>query len=231
MSDFIISLADVMRAEIDSLNSIAQNNANVNTNGYKSARSSATYEGFLDKLQSTSENNSTTKVNVKQGSISITDRNLDFAISGSGWFGVQFDGETYLTRNGNFQLSSDGILTTASGHPVLSANGGPITLTSQSVVLEDGGMLISSAGEQHKLGVFQPNDSLEPMGNSLYASSSISMSNASHKIHQGALEESNVDPSSDMVRMMEVTRHIESMQRAINTYNELLGTGIKEIGK
>ncbi|MNO96050.1 flagellar basal body rod protein FlgG [compost metagenome] len=50
-------------------------------------------------------------------------------------------------------------------------------------------------------------------------------------VHQGVQERSNVALGNDMVKIMEVSRHVESMQRALSVYDGLLDTGINQLGK
>jgi len=52
----------------------------------------------------------------------------------------------------------------------------------------------------------------------------------SGSVQQGMLEQSNVDAADETIRLMELTRHIESIQRAISTYDKVLDIGINRIG-
>ncbi len=232
MSNLIINLSQTMRAEVDSLNAIAQNSANINTAGYKSVRSSVVDTQFVNALQRTdSANNVTTRVNTSRGQINATDRALDFAIIGDGWFGVLHNEKLALTRNGSFKLNDDNVLTTLAGDPVLGVDG-LITLSSNDVSLDPNGTLLTAAGEKIQLAIYNDGDKgVSPIGDGLYSGSHAILTADNAKIIQGAIEQSNVDSAADMVRMMETTRHIESMQRALNTYNELLNSGINQIGK
>jgi flagellar basal-body rod protein FlgF len=47
---------------------------------------------------------------------------------------------------------------------------------------------------------------------------------------QGALERANVDAADEMLRLMETTRHIDSVRRAISTYDQMLDRGINNLG-
>ena len=127
---------------------IANNLANVNTIGYK--KQSAEFKSLLyQTIQSktTSANGDTKPVGAqvglgvrnssittvfKQGTITATDSDTDFAIEGNGFFSVMgTDGETYYTRNGSFNFSTgtNGImLCNSDGLPVLDTNGNPIEL-------------------------------------------------------------------------------------------------------
>lgn len=230
MSDFIVSLSQIMRTEVDSLNAVAQNSANLNTLGYKSVRSTASENIFSTVMDST-QPNVATKVKTTNGQINFTEQPLDFAIAGNGWFGVLQDDQLKLTRNGRFHLNQDRVLVTQNGDPVLGVNG-LITLPSESVSVGSNGEIISSTGEPFQLAIYNTeNTEVTSEGNGLYSSFEAVLKDNDIKIIQGAVEESNVDSAADMVRLMESTRHIESIQRAINTYNELLNAGINQLGK
>jgi flagellar basal-body rod protein FlgF len=62
------------------------------------------------------------------GPLQHTNRPFDVAVQGKGWFAVQMpDGTEGYTRNGNFEVSANGILQTRGGLPVMGS-GGPITV-------------------------------------------------------------------------------------------------------
>ncbi|MOA19363.1 flagellar basal body rod protein FlgG [compost metagenome] len=69
------------------------------------------------------------------------------------------------------------------------------------------------------------------MGNGLYMSQSEMVPASNYVLHQGMQERSNAALGNDMVRMMEVTRHVESMQRALSSYDGMLESGINQLGK
>jgi len=107
------------------INVIANNIANVNTIGFKSAKVS-----FADTLSQTLGSNATgsTQVgtgmktagisnNFTNGSVSGTGVQTDLAISGSGFFLVSdpTTGNTYVTRDGEFKQSTEGYLVNANG--------------------------------------------------------------------------------------------------------------------
>ena len=51
------------------------------------------------------------------------------------------------------------------------------------------------------------------------------------KVEQGAIEASNVDAADESIRLMELTRHVESVQRAISIYDKAMETGINRLGE
>lgn len=82
--------------------------------------------GSNDKTSFTIQNSNS--LDLSPGDIITTGRNLDIAIEGNGWFAVSStQGKEAYTKAGNLRLDANGMLTTASGHPVLG-NGGPISI-------------------------------------------------------------------------------------------------------
>ena len=143
-----------MIAQQTNVDTIANNLANVNTNGYKAETAefkSLLYQNMQTKTTSANgeqkpisaqvgigvRNSSITSV-FTQGSLLASDSDTAFAIEGKGFFAVRGDdGATYYTRNGNFgfSLGTNGslVLSNTDGLPVLSTTGAPIVLGSQYV--------------------------------------------------------------------------------------------------
>ena len=134
---------------------IANNLANVGTNGFKRDRANFATLAYQDARvagqQSSEETAYATGLNLgtgvsiqstsridTQGALNTTDNPLDLALDGAGFFQVQLPGgQLGYTRAGNFTRSSEGQLVTAQGYPVLPA----VTLpegTTSIVVAPDG---------------------------------------------------------------------------------------------
>ena len=62
-----------------------------------------------------------------QGSLALSDRSTDIAIMGSGWFGVQGEGNPVFTRDGTFGFDANDDLVTADGYHVLGTMGNNIS--------------------------------------------------------------------------------------------------------
>lgn len=148
------SAATGMIAQQTNLDTIANNLANVNTNGYKSEVAefkSLLYQTMQTKTTTANGENKPISAQVglgvrnssissvfKQGSLLASESDTAFAIEGKGFFGVRGeDGNTYYTRNGNFgfSLGTNGglVLSNTDGLPVLDSAGRTITLGSQYV--------------------------------------------------------------------------------------------------
>lgn len=148
------SAATGMIAQQTNVDTIANNLANVNTNGYKAEVAefkSLLYQNLQTKTTTANgeqkpisaqvglgvRNSSITSV-FNQGSLIASDSDTAFALEGKGFFAVRGeDGNTYYTRNGNFgfALGTNGglVLANSDGLPVMSSTGAPIILGSQYV--------------------------------------------------------------------------------------------------
>lgn len=155
--------ASGMRAQQVNVDTIANNVANVNTNGYKTQQ--ASFKSLLyQNLQSTSTNNSGEEKPVpaevglgsrvaaitssfKQGELMANTSSLAMAIEGDGFFQVRNpDGETLYTRDGSFIISPvDGgnMLCTSDGYPVLDTFGNEIILNASGIADR---LVVSSTG-------------------------------------------------------------------------------------
>lgn len=177
-----------MIAQQTNLDTIANNLANVNTQGYKTQVNefkTLLYQTL--QTETTSANgeqkpisaqvglgtrNSAISTIFKQGSMIASESDTAFALDGKGFFGVRGeDGNTYYTRNGNFlfTLASNGnMLATTDGNPVLSTTGQPIILNNNYVlskitVTSDGQLCYPDAKNNPQpiginIGVFQFNN-------------------------------------------------------------------------
>ena len=171
---------------------IANNLANVATNGFK--RDRANFETLLYQVrrvagdQVTADANLTSSFSVgtgarivntqktmTQGSLVTTDNSLDLAVEGGGFFQVLLpDGRVGYTRNGAFSTNSEGILTTSSGYvlqPEITIPDG----VSQINISRDGiiSVLVAGANGAEAVGQLQLADftnrtGLQPIGESFF---------------------------------------------------------------
>lgn len=103
-----------LNAASSNLNTVSNNIANAQTVGFKSSRVqfSDVYAGAKIGLGV-----AVAKVmqNFKDGTLETTDRNLDLAISGGGFFRFVQDGQVTYSRNGQLTMTNDGYLVNAQG--------------------------------------------------------------------------------------------------------------------
>ena len=91
------------------------------------------------------------------GSLRQTGSQLDVAVVGPGFIGVQAPGgDIEYTRDGNFSISPDGTLVTQAGFPVASLGAGNITIPegSQEVAIDDRGNVSNQDGQLGQIGIF-----------------------------------------------------------------------------
>lgn len=176
-----------------------------------------------------------------QGSFKVTDGTFDMAISGSGFFSVEFadkQGNTSVmyTRDGNFAMNKDGDLVTQDGDFILDINGQHIrmsTTASETLVARDGGIyqdgkFVATLGMTD----FEDTDHLEKYGENLYiALDSAEKKDFTGEVRQGYLEASNVETVHEMVELINITRAYETSQRVIRTIDSTLEVASTQLGR
>ncbi len=166
------------------------------------------------------------------GTLEASDLSTDLALSGDGFFVVQTaQGERY-TKAGNFSIAADGTLTTSEGYAVLGQNG-PIQVGNSSFTVSSDGRVTSANGnDQLRIVSFADNQGLRKEGGNLYTNYNTQLIEGSDaQVHQGFLETSNVDLTSQVVDMINIQRNYELNQRVIRMMDERLGRAVSEIGK
>lgn len=245
--------ASGMLAQQLSVDSLANDLANVNTTGYKQDRVEfadlvyrPVHEGGMpvDRPQAPAAAPSLgagVKVaaiakDFSQGTLVNTGDPLSLAIQGEGFFAVYGPGgERFLTRDGNFHRDGDGYLVNAGGYYLdvpftLPAGAEKITITG------DGTVTATINGETWFLGEINlynvPNPAgLEAAGDNLFRETAASGAAAAGRpgtaglgiIRSGYLEAANVDLAATMTRMILAQRAYELNSRAVRVADEMWG--------
>ncbi|RMG47385.1 MAG: flagellar hook basal-body protein [Acidobacteria bacterium] len=167
------------------------------------------------------------------GPIRPTGAPLDLAIQGKGWFRVATPRGLRLTRDGSFQRDAEGRLVTAAGDPVLDDRGRPIRLPAGRVEIATDGTVRAGDNVIARIGLADAEGrELEREGGSLWRPAGTPPVLAAGETHllQGHLEESGVNATEELVRMIEAQRMFEMQQRMVHlTANELARRAL-EIG-
>ena len=216
-----------MRAQ----DAVSHNLANASTTGFKSELSAFQSVPVLGPGANTRINAVAQGVgeDETQGSIQHTGRSLDVAVNGPGWIAVQApDGSEAYTRAGDLQLGPDGSLTDARGNPVMGS-GGPVTIpdaakisigndgTISTVPMGQGPNTIAAVG-QIKLVNPDPTQMSEGADGLMHMNDgSTADADPTVTLTSGALEASNVNPSSELVKMISLSRQYEMQVRSIKT--------------
>ena len=233
---------------------ISNNLANTNTTGFK--RDRAVFQDLLyqtvrqpgaqssQDTQLPSGLSTGTGVRVvsteklfSQGNLSQTEDPLDLAIQGRGFFEVLTpDGTLAYTRDGSFQMDSQGQMVTATGYALqpgisIPENASGITIGQDGTVTAT----LAGAAAPTQLGVIGLTDFINPAGlqskgGNLYqetASSGAPTQGTAGigglgSLIQGAVETSNVNVVEELVSMIETQRAYEISSKAISTTDGML---------
>jgi flagellar basal-body rod protein FlgF len=210
------------------------NLANASTTGFKAALSafqtrSVAGPGFASRAYATAGSTGWSDI---VGEQQATGNALDVAVQGAGFIAVQDPtGNEAYTRAGDLHVDPSGQLVTAGGRPVLS-DSGPIGIPPASSVT------IGADGTVSVVGLGQTPNSVAAVGriklvnppaaalvrgtDGLYRTGSGAAAEADASVHlaSGVLESSNVNLSSCLVNMIELSRRFELQVRALHTADE-----------
>lgn len=213
---------------------VSHNLANANTTGFRQDvadfRSMPVFgDGLPTRAYAMTER---AGVDLRAGRLMTTGRDLDVAVQGGGWIAVQApDGGEAYTRAGDLQVDSGGMLTTADGRPVLG-DGGPIAIppAEKIEIGGDGTLSIRPPGEAPaNLVIVDRIRLVRPADGGLYKDDSGLMRardgrptapDASVRLVAGALESSNVNPTSALVDMIEAARRFELQVKMMSVAGE-----------
>lgn len=211
------------------MQTVANNIANMATTGYRSENLifSETVKSMGSEHPSisfaTAKGQST---ELTQGALTRTGGTYDFAIEGDGFFQVLTPAGERLTRNGAFFASPEGELVTAEGYPVLDPGGAPVFIPADAgqLALAADGTLSVNGDPIGQVGVVQPAEGARLTredGVRFQVEGAIEPVEAP-VVFQGFLESSNVDPVTEIARMIQVQRAYEMGQSFLEKEDERL---------
>lgn len=257
----LYSAASGLRSLSTQIDVISNNLANAETNAFKGSRvnfedlvyqtlrqpGTADAEGDIAPsgiFVGTGTRVDNTQVDFTQGSLQTTNRQLDVAIQGSGFFAVKLmpsfgDGIGYV-RNGNFFQNANGELIVGSGEGYRLVP--PITIpkgVTNIIIGSDGTIQVGLPGSNttRTIGQLQLTQFVNPQGLQLVGGGIFQQTEASGPpitsqpgqqgaglIQQGFLEQSNVDPVTELVSLIRTQRAFEMNSQSIQTADQALQT-------
>ncbi|ADW18389.1 flagellar hook-basal body protein [Desulfobulbus propionicus DSM 2032] len=220
-------------AREQAMSNVAANLANVSTTGFKKDRIS--FAAILRGAQQASDARGINFARIRkigvdfsQGGMQPTDRPLDVAIDGPGFFKVRKGGETFYTRSGRLMLDDNGMVKTEDGLNVLGAGNEPLqidtALGKDIVIAESGDISVAGTLTGNRIQVFAvpDQDKLKKAGNALYAlEEGGDQPLADYRVLQGSLETSNVNMIEEMTAMVDTQRTFEAHLKALESYSKL----------
>jgi len=215
---------------------VANNIANSSTTGFR--REGVVFSEFvaaLDEDPSLSMANASGRhVDLSQSTISQTGGTFDFAIQGEGFFLIDTPQGQRLTRAGSFTPNNAGELVTPDGYRLLDAGGAPIFIPpdAKGVALSADGTLSANGQPIAQVGLWQPTDplALKHQTGTLFDGGEVEPAESA-TVLQGMLEDSNVEPVSEIARMIEVQRAYELGQKFLDAEDERVRGVISTLGR
>jgi flagellar basal-body rod protein FlgF len=233
MTDTLQAIARSLSNDVQTLSTISHNVANMHTPGYRGVRAIPEFNPEIGAGMGAGAGmgmGMSTAIDQRDGVLAQTGNALDIALRGPGFFVVERDGRHLLSRAGAFRTDADGRLVTASGDVVVGYSGA-LQMPAGKVRFERDGQVFVADQAVGQLQIVAVADAsrLQPAGDGAYAYDG-DLVEWKGGVVQGAIERANVDAAEETVRLMETTRHAESVQRAISIYDKAMDTGINQIG-
>lgn len=248
-NSLLVGLSRQMTLERE-LDVVANNMANVNTNGFKAEHSlfeeylnsGAHEDNFVpqDRRVSYVQDRGTFH-DLSQGPAQLTGNPLDIAVNGGGFLAVQTAAGERYTRDGNLHLNAQGQLVTASGDPLLGTSG-PIVFqpTDHDInVSPDGTVTVleglnradSIRGKLRVVSFADAQKLLKQGGNLFSAEGEAAVPDTKSTIQQGYVEKSNVNAVTEMSRMVEIMRTYTQVANLLQQQSDLHKNAIDKLAE
>lgn len=209
------------------LEAVSNDLANTGTTGYKQ-----------DVVSFDREFKARLNTDHTQGDLKLTGNPLDVALGGEGFFKIETPDGIHYTRNGNFTLDAQGIITDQNGNPVLG-QGGAIALEAGNLdqdltILENGDILMGGAAVgTFDIVTFEDPVKLEKQGKNFFAYTGDPRDEFPPQrvvVKQRTLENSNVQVVDEMVRMIDYHRMFDTFTKSMQTFDEIDSKAINDVG-
>ncbi len=220
------------------MQAVAHNIANLSTTGFR--KEGVIFSEHVAALDAASSSLSMASGHARhtspvQGALTHTGGRFDFAIEGEGYFLLETAQGERLTRAGSFTPNEGGELVTAAGDRVLDDGGAPIFVPPDagSVALARDGTLSADDVPLARLGIVQPQEpeQMRREAGVLFRFDGPLDPVQQPDLVQGSLEDSNVQPVTEMARMIEVQRAYELGQSFLEREDDRIRTVIETLGR
>ncbi|NEX46381.1 flagellar hook-basal body complex protein [Pseudotabrizicola algicola] len=215
---------------------IANNIANASTTGFR--REGVVFSEYIARLEDEPSLSmayaNARQVDLSQAGLSHTGGTFDLGLQGEGFFLIATPEGERLTRAGAFTASGEGVLVTQDGHAVLDAGGAPVPVPfgARTVSVAPDGTISADGQPVAQIGVWRPVDplTLQHQTGTMFAADDVEPVETP-VIRQGFLEDSNVQPVSEIARMIAVQRAYELGQKFLDNEDQRQRTVIQTLGR
>lgn len=244
MDPLTSAAASGIRARLESLDLLANNIANASAPGFKADREF--YGLYLSAEAADSPAGTSPMIlpvierqwtDFAQGSLTPTGNPLDLALNGEGFFVAQSPSGPLFTRDGGFRLSVQGELQTKDGYKIQGQDGKPILLDStRPVEISSDGTVRQDGQDVAQIAVLNFSDPavLAKRGNNYFRTGLAPLpaaSAAQAEIQQGKLEAANSQPAESAVRLVNVLRQFETLQKALAIGADMNRRAVEEVAR
>jgi flagellar basal-body rod protein FlgF len=217
---------------------IADNLANVATPGFKGTRLSfqelvAAQPGVEgQKSPHVQVEIMAAETDLTQGPIKNTQNPLDVALRGPGYFMLDGQDGSRLTRQGSFLFAQDGTLRSQTGEAVMGMSGPIRARFDLPLTIDNSGSVYSGGQFVDQLRrVFVDSKSLSRSGSSQFrVTDGAQVQEVLTPVETGALEQSNVNAVTAMTQMINTQRHWEMYHRAIESVRNMEQKSSEQLG-
>jgi len=244
MDPLTSAAASGVRARLESLDLLANNIANSSAPGFKADRE---FYGLYLSAEAADSPAGTSPANLPvierqwtdftQGSLTPTGNPLDLALNGPGFFVAQSPSGPVFTRDGSFRLSLQGELTTQDGYKIQGQDGNPILLdTTRPVEIGSDGTVRQDGQDVAQLAIvnFPDPAALAKRGNNYFRTDLSTLppvSATQAEIQQGKVESSNSQPAESAVRLVNILRQFETLQKALAIGADMNRRAVEEVAR
>lgn len=215
---------------------VANNIANLSTTGFR--REGVIFSEHVTRMNEgpslSMASGNARLVDLSQAGVSQTGGAFDLAIQGEGFFLIETATGQALTRAGAFTPSASGELVTPDGNRLLDQGGAPVFIPPNAKVVavaQDG--TVSADGQPiARIGLWGPTDptALRHQTGTMFSAGEVQPLDGAILL-QGFLENSNVEPVSEIARMIEVQRAYEMGQKFMDAEDQRMRGVIQTLGK
>ncbi|KXJ42335.1 MULTISPECIES: flagellar basal-body rod protein FlgG [Marinobacter] len=251
-----------LSAQDTNMSTISNNLANVNTTGFK--RDRAVFQDLLYQIDRQPGGLNTqnselpsglqlgtgvrivgTAKQFSQGNLEVTEQPLDMAVNGRGFMQILLpDGQIAYTRDGQFQLNSNGDIVNPDGYLLepninVPENATNITIGKDGTVtaVTDDQQAPQNLGQITLVNFINP-QGLQAIGNNLFKATNASGDPAEGvpgllglgSLEQGMVESSNVEVVEELVNMITTQRAYEMNSKVVSATDQMLQFITNNIG-
>ncbi len=231
MNRALFAAATGMAAQQQNLDVVADNLANADVTGFKSAQATFATIGGNAELGTAATG---TRQLFAPGKLEKSGGPFDVAIDGRGFFQIERDGSRAYTRAGAFSRASDGSLRNADGWRLegirVPSNARDLTVAPDGHVTAALGAHATLAVGRIALAAFDAPEKLRSIGSALFAATQGSGKpypisaggDREPKLAFGMLEKSNVSVIESMMAILAAQRAYEANSKGVQAADEML---------